>query len=144
MYRQLQKSLLNSNISSICPHNMVNFGQLTAETGWRVWGTPGNINRFRVLALLLQQRCSMEVNQTLHDVWSSPGLVHYIHFWGLLPPTEVCQVQNSLCVQVFHSPTLAALLHAFNIECATYIQPGGHHVGHWPHSCSVSMSNEFK
>jgi len=31
MYRQLEKNLLSSNISSTCPHNMVNFGPLAAE-----------------------------------------------------------------------------------------------------------------
>jgi len=31
---------------------MVNFGLLTAEICWRVWGTPANFNGFRVLALL--------------------------------------------------------------------------------------------
>jgi len=31
------KNLLNSNISSRCPYNMVNVGLLTAEIGWRVW-----------------------------------------------------------------------------------------------------------
>ena len=41
-----KKNLLNSNISSACPHNMVNFGSLTAEIGWRVWGTPANFNGF--------------------------------------------------------------------------------------------------
>jgi len=30
------KNLLNSNISSTCAHNMVNFGPLAAETDWRV------------------------------------------------------------------------------------------------------------
>ena len=45
--------MLNSNISSTCPHNMVNFGPLTAEICWRVWGTPANFNGFRVLAALL-------------------------------------------------------------------------------------------
>jgi len=34
-----QKNLLNSNISSTCPHNMLNFSPLTAEIDWRVWGT---------------------------------------------------------------------------------------------------------
>ena len=35
------KKLLNSNIAfaSTCPRSMVNFGQLTAEIYWRVWGT---------------------------------------------------------------------------------------------------------
>jgi len=48
-----KKNLLNSNISSTCPHNMVNIGPLTAEIGWRVWGTPANFNGFCILAALL-------------------------------------------------------------------------------------------
>ena len=36
-----------------CPHNMVNFGPLTAEIGSTIWGTPANYNWFRVLAALL-------------------------------------------------------------------------------------------
>jgi len=40
-------------MSSTCPHNMVNFGLLTAEIHPVVWGTPANFNRFRVLAALL-------------------------------------------------------------------------------------------
>jgi len=32
---------------------MVNFGLLTAEICWRVWGTPANFNGFHVLAALL-------------------------------------------------------------------------------------------
>ena len=48
-----KKNLLNSSISSTCPHNMVNFGPLTAESCWRVWGTPAIFIGFRVLAALL-------------------------------------------------------------------------------------------
>jgi len=44
-----KKNLLNSNIPSTCPHNMVNFGPLTAEICWRVYGTSANFNGFRVL-----------------------------------------------------------------------------------------------
>jgi len=91
---------------------MLNFGPLTAEIFWRVWGTPANSNRFHVLASLLHRRRSTDVNQTLHDVWPSPALVYYIYiFWGSCPLTEFCQLQNSLCVQVFRSPILEALLH---------------------------------
>jgi len=32
---------------------MVNFGLVTAEICWRVWGTPANFNGFRVFAALL-------------------------------------------------------------------------------------------
>jgi len=38
-YRQSEKSLLSSDMSSTCPHNMVNFGLLTAEIDPVVWGT---------------------------------------------------------------------------------------------------------
>jgi len=48
-----RKNLLNSSVSSICPHNMVNFGSLAAEICWQVWGTPANFNGFHVLAALL-------------------------------------------------------------------------------------------
>jgi len=47
------KNLLNSNTSSTCPDNMVNFGLLMAEICWRVWGTHANFNGFCVLAPLL-------------------------------------------------------------------------------------------
>ena len=33
-----KKNSLNSNTSATCPDNMVNFGLLTAEICWRVWG----------------------------------------------------------------------------------------------------------
>jgi len=112
IYRQSEK-VLNGNISSTCRHNMVNFGPLTAEICWRVWGTPTNFNGFRILPSLLHRRRSTEANQTLHDVWPSHGLHGTIctHFHGLLPRTEFCQLQNSICVHVLLSPILAALLY---------------------------------
>jgi len=51
------KNLLSSNISSTCPHNMVNFDPLAAEIVSLVWGTPANFNGFRFLAALL---CGVE------------------------------------------------------------------------------------
>ena len=147
------KKLLSSNITSRCPHNIVKFGLLTAEIGSGVWGTPANFIGFRVLALLLQRCHSLEANQTLHDVCPSHGLVSYLYIFGSsCPLTEFCQVQNSLCVPCLafsyigsvtarHSssrrqPKFAACYKEWNCgtfaECATYIQPGGHHVGHRP------------
>jgi len=49
---QSQKNLFNSNIST-CTHNMLNFGPLTAEICWWVWGTQANFNGFRILTGLL-------------------------------------------------------------------------------------------
>jgi len=49
-----KKNFLSSNTStSTCPHNMANFGPLTAEIDPVVWGTPANFYGFRVLAALL-------------------------------------------------------------------------------------------
>jgi len=98
------KNLLSSNISSTCPHNMVNFSLLAAEMVSLVWGTPANFNSFRGLASSLHR--STEANQTLYNVWSLSGLVDYIYVFGsCCSKTEFCQVQNSLCIlQVLHSP----------------------------------------
>jgi len=60
-----RKNLLNKNISSICSNNMVNFGPQTAESCWRVWGTPANFNRFRVFAALLHGTVVAGVSQTM-------------------------------------------------------------------------------
>jgi len=86
-----QKKLLNSNISSTSHRNMENFSPLSADTGWRVWGTPTNFNVFRVLASLLQRWSSTEANETLHehDVWPSPGLLHYAG-WCTKKRSELC------------------------------------------------------
>ena len=61
----LGKNLLSSNISSTCPHYMVNFGPLAAEIVSLVWGTPANFNGFRVLAALLHGTLVVSVSQTL-------------------------------------------------------------------------------
>jgi len=60
-----KKNLLSSNISSTCPHNMVNFGPVTAEISSRVWGIPANFNGFRVLAALLHGTPELGDSQTL-------------------------------------------------------------------------------
>jgi len=65
IYRQSEKNLLSSNISSTCPHNMVNFSLLAAEIGSGVCGTPANFNGFRVLAALLHGTPVLGVSQTL-------------------------------------------------------------------------------
>ena len=58
------KNLLSTNISSTCPHNMVNFGPLAAEIVSLVWGTPANFNGFRVLVALLHGTLVVGVSQT--------------------------------------------------------------------------------
>jgi len=60
-----KKNLLSSNVSPTCPHNMVNFGALAAESGPVVWSTPANVNGFRVSAALLHGTLVVGVSQTL-------------------------------------------------------------------------------
>ena len=59
-----KKNLLSSNISSMCAHNMANFGPLGAEIVSLVWGTRANFNGFRVLAALLHGTLVVGVSQT--------------------------------------------------------------------------------
>jgi len=85
MYQQSEKNWLNISISSRRPHNMVNFGPLTAEIGWRVCGTPANFNEFRVLTSLLHRRRSTEVNQLCTMFGHLLGW-YTIHILGALVP----------------------------------------------------------
>ena len=52
-------------MSSTCLHNIVNFGTVAAEIVSLVWGTPGNLNGFHVLAALLHGTLVVGVSQTL-------------------------------------------------------------------------------
>ena len=69
-----RKNLLNSNMSPTCLHNMANVGPTNGRDRFGSLGTRANVNGVCVLALLLQQRCSMEIDQTLHDIWPSASL----------------------------------------------------------------------
>ena len=60
-----EKRLLSSNTSSTRFRTMVNFGPPAAEIVWLVWGTPANVNGFRVLAALLHCTPVLGVSQTL-------------------------------------------------------------------------------
>ena len=62
-----------------CPYNMVNFGPLTAEICWRVWGTTASFNGFRVLAALLHGTLVVGVSQT--------GPYSSFYFFQILVPS---------------------------------------------------------
>jgi len=69
---------------------MVYFSPLAAEIGCRVWGTPENFSRFRVLASFLHRHHLTDINQTLQCLTVSCAGALYTHFRGLLPLTEFC------------------------------------------------------
>jgi len=84
-YRQSEKNLLSSNISSRCPHNIANFGPLTAEIGLPVWSTRAHFNGFRDLAALLHGTVVAGVSQTLRR-WTEGATYirqggHHVGHW---------------------------------------------------------------
>ena len=94
--------------------NMVNFGLLTAEIRWRVWGTPANFNEFRVWAALLHVILVVGVSQTLQlmhwqvyraqNVWKTArmppaGIVTvYLrpHWWTSAPGRHRCANEHGV------------------------------------------------
>jgi len=94
-YRQSEK-MLSSNMSSRCPHNIVNFGALAAEIGLPVWGTPANFNGFCVLAALLHG--SLVVGVTLRR-WTEGATYirqggHHVGHWHTFL-VYICVAQRS-------------------------------------------------
>ena len=112
MYRQSEKNLLSSNISSTCPHNMVNFGPLAAEIVSLVWGTPANFNGFRVLAALLRGTLVVGISQTLWR-WTKGATYilqggHHVGHW----PTFlvfICSEVLTFCSFAFIVPRVSLL-----------------------------------
>ena len=70
----IEKKLLSSNMSSACPHNMVNFCPLAAEIGLPVWGTSANFNSFRVLATLLHGSQVVGVEQRAPTIFGRAAI----------------------------------------------------------------------
>jgi len=85
------------------------YGERRPANGWHRFtslGHPANLNRFGVLASLLERRRSTEANKTLHDLWSSPGLVHYIYIFGGFCPwrnSGTCKIHfaSKSCVLIY-------------------------------------------
>jgi len=92
---------------------MVNFGLLTAEICWRVWGTPANFNWFRVFAGLLYGILVVGVSQNLRR-WTEGAIYirqggHHVGHW----PTFLVLYRPFLCqpLKLFtYRPTYAFLL----------------------------------
>ena len=59
-----KKNLLSSNMSSICPHNMLNFGPLATEIDPVVWGTPAKFQRVSRLGSVTVRHLAVGVSQT--------------------------------------------------------------------------------
>jgi len=79
--------------------SMVNYGPLTAEIGLGVWGTPVNLNGFRILAALLHGTLVVGVCQTLQRSTEGAAYIrqggHHVGHWSTF------LVNNSLAYPLF-------------------------------------------
>jgi len=107
-----KKILLSSNISSTCPHNMVNFGPLAAEIGPVVWGIPANFNGFCVLAALLHSTVVVGFSHTLRR-WTEGATYirqggHHIGHWLTFLIRLICHcfMQEYVHLNVFSNISL--------------------------------------
>ena len=122
------KNLLSSDMSSTCPHNMVNFGLLTAEIVSLVWGTLANAKRFRVFASLLHNTLVVGVSQTLRR-WTDGATYirqggHHVGHW----PTFLVLLcfWNMTDISMFLVHALLFFTCAFNTLMIYRIYPFGH------------------
>jgi len=60
-------------------------GPVAAEICWPVWGTPANINGFRILAVLLHGTLVVGVSQTLRHLTEGATYIrqgdHHVGHW---------------------------------------------------------------
>ena len=87
----IEKQLVKQNIYSTCLYDMVNVGLLAAEIVSLVWGTPANLNGFRLLAALLHGTPVLGVSQSLRR-WTEGATYirqggHHVGHW---PTFIVC------------------------------------------------------
>ena len=109
-----RKNLLNGNISSICPHNILNFGILTAEICWRVWAPQQILTGFafwlRYCSDVAQRKstkfCTMFGRRL---AWYTL----YTHFRQLLSPDVILpRVKCTLCPSTHHRTSLSGYIFA--------------------------------
>jgi len=133
MYRQLEKNLLNSNISSTCSHNMVNFGPLTAEIAVE-FEAPQQISTGTDVAQCRSAKLSTMFGHLL-------GWYTIYTFLGALAPNGILPgakdtLHPSLCILLYWQRYCTALGQwasaklRRSAEGATCIWQGGHPVGH--------------
>jgi len=99
-----KKNLLNSNISSTCPHGMVNVGSLTAEISLGL-GSLGHPSKFQwVLSLgFITAPTSLNGSQPnfarcLAVSWAA---TLYMHFEGFLPPNGILPDAKFTCIVLY-------------------------------------------
>jgi len=116
-----KKNLLNIDTSSTYPHNMVNFGLLTAHICWRVWCTPANFNGFRVLAALLRGTLVLGVSQTLRRSTEGATYIrqgsHHVGHWSTFLVPNVLEVSTANLNWLFAVLYLCIVVSSSGLKC---------------------------
>jgi len=101
-----KKIVKQQYVLQMSPHNMVNFGPLTAEICSGVWGTQANFNGFLVLAALLRSSQVVSVSQTAtlyrgRYLCSAgrPSRWVLAHILGLLLTVKLQSCKRSRCLR---------------------------------------------
>ena len=148
------KNFLNSNISPTCPHNMANFGPVTAEIVLVVWCTPaistGFASCLHYCSDVTHQRptklCSMFGHLLCWYIiyaFSGDFACHRIHFtskscvllyWQRYCTTLEQRASAKLCVVVQEMELCNFHSSPFSTEGATYISRAAIMLGIGPHS----------
>jgi len=120
-----KKNLLSSNMSSRCPHNMVNFGPLAAEIISLVWGTP----KFQLVSRLgsfTARHVVVGISQTLRRwIWIEGATYvrqgdHHVGHW---PTFLVVFILLFLCVLVFFGLLLFNAVSTSAVDCLGRLSP---------------------
>ena len=149
------KNLLSINTFSTCPHNMANFGPLTADSGLPVCSTPANFNSFATWQRYSSDVAHQRPTKLCAIFGRLLGWYTVYTFSGALAPWR-----NFVRCKIHFSPSLefsyigsatarrqrnfAAWYKEWNYGTfaeggARYIRQGGHHVGHWAHILVIYM-----
>jgi len=109
-----EKIVKQQYLLHIRPHNILNFGLLTAEI-FGEFGAPQQIlTGFASCVRCVQRRRSTEVNPTFHCVPQSPGLVHCIYIFGSSVPLHgiLPRAKFTLCPSTHHRTSLSGYIFA--------------------------------
>jgi len=114
-YRQSEKNVKQRYVLT-CPHNMVNFGLLTAETCWRVLGHPCKCQRVSRLAFVTAATSLIggQPNFARCMAVSWPDTLYmYIHFWDILPPVGILpRAKFIFCPSTHHRTSFSGYIFA--------------------------------
>ena len=118
MYRQSEKNLLSSNISSTCAHNMVNFGPLAAEI----------VSGVRAPQLLSTASASWQRYCTAWSSGRQPNFAalnrgRHLCLAGRPSRWALAHILVTFCVWHVYMLLLVQMWQLFSVHCVPFVNP---------------------